>query len=271
MSWTDVLAAVGGGATGLDSAQRYYDNQARQAEAANLRAIISVLSQQGMMDRAAMASADRRRGQDLTHDEKASQLAETTAKRLDDSKKWQASLDQSWNIFQGRDATTRRGQDLADDRFWGGTMPLGWERDYTTQRGQDIGATTARRGQDVSASNAALASETSQRNADEAAAVTQRGQDITDERGRAGINQRSMQNIFAPDAAPVTIPARPPTVTAPARVPTPVGPRGGAPAAAPQSAAPSKFIVGQVVKVKGQNRRITAVYPDGSFDADPVK
>lgn len=260
--WGSAIAAIGGAAGGINNQMRFDATMDQKKELENARQLLAILREQGVNDRAALSDATRQRGQDLTDEQRRQQRLEAREKADADRELRSRDVTGRLEHLGRSDAQGQQRIDNRFDEFWGGTVPLGYQRDDTTRRGQDTTATTARRGQDMTAAtstaNAALASETSQRNADVGAAVTQRGQTATDTRGRAAIRGRNAwANLFAPDgsAPEIAIPAAPPEVVPPPRVAPPVGPRQAAPPAAAAAPAGQKTVsaaqLAAVARAKG--------------------
>jgi hypothetical protein len=231
MGWGDVLAGIGGAAAGADNAMRFYSNQDRQRESAQLRMMLQQILEEGRNERANAALGVREKALNDTKaakDADRAQRASDTAARLDHM--W-ADYGMKYDLGQQRIDTENRGIDERGDQFWNGTNALGWASDATRRYVSDQGNATSR-------ANAALASDTSQRNTDVNAAVSQRNTDVNDTRARFGITARSLQNFMADPANQPTAPPAPAQVQPPARVapPVPVG-RGRTPAAAGKSGA----------------------------------
>lgn len=80
----------------------------------------------------------------------------TTRRRgqdLTDSRFWGGTLPMQYDAMNTTAETARRGQDQVDERFWGGSLPMQQQvldtTDATRRRGQDVTASTATRGQDL--------------------------------------------------------------------------------------------------------------------------
>jgi hypothetical protein len=138
MAFDDVLAAIGGGLGGIrtyknDEHKREVED-ARQAAKENelrLREMIATLNEGGRNAR-------------FTQGEEG-KTSRTGAVIAGQDRRAAAT-----------DATTRRGQDMTDERYWSGENPLQWDRNFLTSRGQDVSSAnnqrtnaTQRRGQDL--------------------------------------------------------------------------------------------------------------------------
>lgn len=155
MSWGDVLAAVGGAAQGGDAAMRFQAQQKHQQDLDDLKRMIAQLG-----------DSTKRRGQDLTDEEKKAALEETHTKNAATNQSAIDKLNVAWAGLGQNDThfyadQARRATDASN------TNDLGWSKlDQEGALGYDRNAT--------SAGNARLMAGTSRANA-LTAADTSRG------------------------------------------------------------------------------------------------
>lgn len=149
--WSDVLAAVGGAAGGIDERRKFNESLGMKDKIAELNAMLRQVSEEGRNTRNTENNAARKEKADADRKQRADAVVANTD--LGYTKNATAE-----SLGWGKIDATERGQDLQEGRFWGGTMPFNYDaletRDATQRRGQDVGATTARRGQDMGASTA---------------------------------------------------------------------------------------------------------------------
>lgn len=249
MSWNDVIAAAGGAAAGGNQAVQFYDKQHQQEELAQLRNIIQILGIRSREDIAAAANMSREGIAGAGNETRAGIATAGNASREGIA----AAGNTSREGIAAAGVTSREGiadanRTAADERFWGGTMPLGWGRVDATIHGQDQASADRRYGVDVGAA-------TSRSNADLGATVSQRNADLAAQTQRFGISRRPLNTFGAsatgdpslatmPDVGGVPrSPATGDTALPPApvtRAPVPVAPRRApiAPTMPPQGAAP---------------------------------
>lgn len=149
-----ILAGVGGAAKGVESQQRF-------DKAEELKRQLAAQQEELRVMLAKISDSTKQRGQDLTDAQKAADRTARDADRKQRADTAAANLERLWShdtdtsaLNWDKNRLTEQGQSDTNDRFWGGTMPLGYDRIAATERGQDMSASTARRGQDIGASTA---------------------------------------------------------------------------------------------------------------------
>lgn len=148
--WQDVAAAIGGGLGGVNSAYRYEREQLNREKVNEIRAELNHMRN--------MLEVVKEEGRGRRNTENQQGLNDRAAKRetgLND--RFYNGEENKNSRFFTADATTQRGQDMTDARYWDQAdrdWTLGYGRLETTQRGQDISSSTARRGQDIGANTA---------------------------------------------------------------------------------------------------------------------
>lgn len=219
MPWDDVLAAVSGAAGGGYQAWAQQDKQAQTLEVARAR-LETQLELQNLRAILSLALQDKKGGTAVDVANIGADSREAVATTGATSRVDVANIGAT-----SREGIADKNRDADLEKFWGGTMPLGWGRVDATLRGQNIRSGDSRYATDVGAA-------TSRSNADLAAETSQRNADVTDTRQRFGISARSnfLNALTSGGAvAPATAPPAPGRVT---RAAPPVAPRSTPGAAA---------------------------------------
>jgi hypothetical protein len=261
MGWGDVLSFAGGAARGAhaDYAHQMDEEQQRQMlqerlayqqQVAELRALVQ---SKGIETTADTKDKDRK-SRDANAEAERKRRTDETIGKLDRLYSKDAS-DEA--LGWGRIGATEHGQDQADARFWGGTMPFKEEelatRDATTRRGQDVGASSSKYRADTAAASADKRTEA-------VAGSTSTAQRARNALGILGLKARQKPSIFGTTQSPTDFAAEfdrlyndpsaaasdaldaadagdsAPAVTMPSKPPVPVTPRQAAPVAAPPAA-----------------------------------
>lgn len=293
------LAGVGGALEGIDREKAQQDLEKYQQQQMALRERLALIAsgdrqavEQGRNDRNANTLTSRESIAD------ANRAARTEA-IVGNQNLGYAKIGSNEKIAGQRDTTRRRGQDMTDDRYWGGELPFKYDAldttDTTRRRGQDLGAATARRGQDMASGDRENAIDATNYRTDETTRarnalgimrveanrkpnVFGTGSNPTDWANRYDeiYNHGASADDLGGDLGdpsdplvappPAAAPAMPPA-PGPKTSPFPARPQASAPAAPAPVAPPAGLQVGSRVKLKtGQSVTVTKVNPDGTFE-----
>lgn len=153
MDLDEMLAVVGGAAGGFSSYRHDKDTRdQREATLAmrendlRLREMLEQIKEEGRNARAAAGETGK--------------TTRTGMQQTGATTRTEMTVAGANSRNERTNETTRRGQDMADERYWSGENPLQWDRDFLTsrrdtqassdrRRGQDMTSSTTRRGQDM--------------------------------------------------------------------------------------------------------------------------